>query len=261
LRTFVAVGLALAGGLALASYARAQTTYVPTFGPATAPSAKPPAKAPRPVEQSDHDDVRLRPGVGYFGRFDAPLGHSAERTAHVHMLGVRFWFRRKVGLDAALGFDTNFGSGDASRFAFAARTSLPYALFISEHLTLFVAPTLAYAQGAESVPGQPGTSPITGLPRTPPATKYAGFRASLGGRIGAEVQFGFIAATRLALSASIGFDVDFARGTTRAAPPPTSRDPEPAVKDSTANRFGLRTTPGGDQLASLLGNIAVVCYF
>jgi hypothetical protein len=259
LRGPLAVAVAFAGGVFVSTFARAQTTYVPTFG-SSAPSAKA-APPPRPVEQTDHDDVRLRPGIGYLGRIDAPLGESAESTAHVHLLGVRFWFRRRIGIDVAAGFDTDLGSSDTSRRAFGARAALPIALFISDRLTLYVAPTVAYAQGAEHIEGKPGISPITGLARTPPTTKYGGLRASVGGRIGAELQFGFIGATRLAFSASVGLDVDFVRGWTSAAPQPTSRDPEPAVRESSANRFSVRTVPGSDPLASILGNIAVVCYF
>jgi len=245
------VALLLAAlGVSLASApARADTQpFVPwakTTAPATVKTV--------PTEETDHDEVRLRLGLGYFGRFDVPLGRTGESTAGAQMIGMRVWFRRMIGFDLALGLHTRLGtdSAGASSLAAAVRASLPVALVITKHLTLFVAPTVGYGQGGETEPGRTQYNPVTGLEWTPPETRRRGLRASVGGRIGGELHLGFIATSRLSLTGSIGLDLDYLRGTTSAAPTPTSRDPAPQAAESKASAFGTK----------VLGNIAIIGYF
>lgn len=229
-------------------------TFVP-WAPAPAATAK-----AVPVDDTDHDDVRLRLGLGYFGRFDVPLGRDGETTVGAQTIGLRLWFRRMIGFDFAIGFHTRVGSDDSS-LALAARASLPIALAVTRHVTFFVAPTIGYGQGGETVGGRRQLSPITGLEWTPSETRRRGLRASVGGRIGAEVHLGFIGASRLSITGSVGVDADYSRGTTSAPPTPTSRDPEPAAVDSKSSRFAARTTFSEDAWSSVLGNIAIVGYF
>lgn len=230
------------------------------------PWAPPPPVAPKtvPVENTDHDEVRLRLGVGYFGRFDVPLGRAAATTAGAQMVGVRVWFRRVIGLDLSLGFRAAVGKEDgepASALAYAARASLPIALVITRHLTLFVAPTVGFGQGGETHPGRRQLNPITGVEWTPGETRHRGLRASVGGRVGGELHLGFIATSRLSLIGSIGVDVSYLRGDTSTPPAPTSRDPEPRATSSSSSTFAARTTISEDPWSAVLGNVAIVAYF
>lgn len=242
--------------LLVASPAVAAEPWVPW-----APTAPAEAKVVR-VEDTDHDDVRLRIGAGYFGRFDVPLGREGEAVAGAQMVGVRVWFRRSVGLDVAAGFHVRLGSKDSpSALSIAGRVSLPVALAITRHATFFLAPTIGYGQGGETSPGGRQLSPITGLEWEPPDTRRRGLRATVGGRLGAELHLGFIGVSRLSLTASVGLDFDLRRGTTSAPPSPTSRNPQPQAESSTRTAFVARTTFSEDALSAALGNVAVVAYF
>ncbi|MBI2392638.1 MAG: hypothetical protein HYV09_23840 [Deltaproteobacteria bacterium] len=250
------------GGLALSMASAPARADTQPF----VPWAPPPPVAPKtvPVENTDHDEVRLRLGVGYFGRFDVPLGRSNATTAGAQMVGIRVWFRRVIGLDFALGFHARLGEEDdesASALAIAARASLPVALVITRHFTLFVAPTVGWGQGGETHPGRRQLNPITGVEWTPPETRHRGLRATVGGRVGGELHLGFIATSRLSLIGTIGVDVDYLRGTTSAPPTPTSRDPEPRATSSSSSAFAARTTISEDAWSAVLGNVAIVAYF
>jgi len=220
------------------------------YAPFTAP-AKPPPPPKDEAADSDHEAIRLRPGLGYFGRVDAPLAQKIDAVP-VHRVGMRLWFRRYVGVDISAG--ANIDTGDGPRtYAWGARVALPIALLIDTRVTLFVAPSLAYAQATETVEGSEVTNPITGLPYTPPDATRRGLALSGGGRLGAEVQLGAIGLTRVAILASVGLDAHYVRGSTRAAGPPTTRDPEPRSVTTSSNRLAVET--------SFLTNLGAVFYF
>jgi len=257
----------LCSSVASAENKPAETNYVP-WAPGSEPKPQP---APE-ILNSDHEEVRLRPGFGYFGRIDAPLGQLGARASEsepVHLIGFRVWFRRLVAFELAIGGSVRFGSSETSEahgngpstFALAARTSLPIALVITKHLTLYVAPTLAYTQAGETLPSGAIANPITGLDRMPPETRHTGLRLAAGGRLGAEVQFGFLKIERLSLNATIGLDAMYTRAKTNAAPAPTTIDPEPAAVDSRYSRFSVRTSFADDAWTAILGNVALVAYF
>lgn len=220
------------------------------YAPFTAP-AKPPPPPKDEAADSDHEAIRMRPGLGYFGRIDAPLARDIDAVP-VHLVGMRVWFRRYVGLDVSVGGNVDTGDGPRT-YAWGARVALPIALLIDSHVTLFVAPTLAYAHAIETVEGTRTTNPITGLPYTPPDATRRGIALSGGGRVGAEVQLGAIGLTRVSLLASIGLDAHYVRGSTRAAGPPSTREPEPRSATTSSNRFALDT--------SFLANLGAVFYF
>lgn len=231
-----------------------------------APTAGAPATPAKgiPKDDTDHDDVRLRVGVGYFGQFTLPLGKDSAAAAAPQLIGIRTWFRRAVGLDVAVGFHTRIGRGDendASLLAVAGRVSLPIALAVTRHLTLFVAPTVGYGQGGQTEPGRAQLNPVTGLSWTPPDTRQRGLRATVGGRIGGELHLGFIGVSRLTITGSVGLDLDYLRGTTSAPPTPTSRTPEPSAASQSGSTFVARTTFSDDPWAAVLGNVALVGYF
>lgn len=242
IRAAIAAAVALSSALASA----ADVNYAPFTAP-----AKPPPPPKDEAADSDHEAIRLRPGLGYFGRIDAPLARDTDAVP-VHLVGMRLWFRRHVGLDVSVGANVDTGDGPRT-YAWGARVALPIALLIDTHVTLFVAPTLAYAHGIETVDGERVTNPITGLPYTPPDATRRGIALSGGGRLGAEVQLGAIGLTRVALLASVGLDANYVRGSTRAAGPPTTGDPEPRSATTNDIRLVVET--------SFLGNLGAVFYF
>lgn len=247
----------------------ARAAQPPPAAPATAtPPAAAPASAeteetPGEIADTDHEANRLRIGAGYFGRFDVPLGNPGVRAAGdvqpTHQIGLRYWFRRRLAFEVALGGGVQ--SGSPKTLAWSARFSLPVALFVEKHLTLFVAPTVAYGQGTETVKGDKTVSPITGLERTPPDAQHTGLRLSIGARLGAELHLGFLGMQRLSLIGAVGLDASYLRGVSSAAPAPTTKDPDPKAVDSRSSKVSLRTTFSDDPWASFLGNVAIVGYF
>jgi hypothetical protein len=198
-----------------------------------------PAKPPVEITDTDHEAIRLRPGLGYFGQLDS-----------VHMFGLRYWFRRSVGLDVALGGRGESGSERRS-FAVAARVSLPLAYLTEKHITMFVAPSLGYTQGGETVIGQPAVSPITGLTQTPPDSHHTRTLVTAGARIGGELHFGFLGVQRLSLIGTFGIDAAYTREWNQAAGPSTTRDPVPRAVESRSNVVRAATD----------WNAAVIYYF
>lgn len=254
----------------LAGLASASTPARASPGPAAPPAGAPAsAAAPAPaddaegVADTDHEAIRLRVGVGYFGRFDVPLGDPGRRALGdvqpTHLVGLRTWFRRRLGLDVALGGAVR--SGPPRTFAWSLRASLPVAVFVEKHLTLFVAPTLGYGQATETVKGEAAINPITGLEATPPDARHTGFRLSAGLRVGAEIHLGFLGMQRLSLLGAVGLDASYLRGATSAAPAPTTKDPNPRATDTRSSEVAVRTTFSEDPWASFIGNVAFVGYF
>lgn len=251
-----------------ASFAEAPAKPVgPAAPPAAAPASAVAAPAspdePEGVPDTDHEAIRLRVGLGYFGRFDVPLGDPGRRALGdvqpTHLVGLRTWFRRRLGLDVAIGGAVH--SGPPRTFAWSLRASLPVALFVEKHLTLFVAPTLGYGQAVETVKGEAAINPITGLEATPPDARHTGLRVSAGLRVGAEVHFGFLGMQRLSLIGSVGLDASYLRAATSAAPAPTTKDPTPKATDTKSSEVAFRTTFSEDPWASFVGNVAFVAYF
>ncbi len=243
--------------------AAAPTGAPATATPTSAAPATEPAETQGEIADTDHEANRLRVGAGYFGRFDVPLGNPGVRAAGpvqpTHQVGIRYWFRRKLALEFAVGGYVQ--SGSPKTFAWSARFALPVALLIEKHLTLYLAPTVGYGQAAETVRGEKVVSPITGLERTPPDAQHTGLRVTAGARLGAELHFGFLGMQRLSLIAAVGLDASYVRGVSTAAGPATTKDPDPKAVETRATSLGVRTMFSDDPWASFLGNVAIVGYF
>ncbi len=259
--TLVTVSLSLITGSAWAASPPPAPAAQPA--PAAAPATAEAEETPGEIADTDHEANRLRLGVGYFGRFDVPLGNPGSRAAGemqpTHQVGVRYWFRRRLAFEAAVGGSVQ--SGSPKTLVWSVRIALPIAALVEKHLTLFVAPTAAYGQGTETVRGEKAVSPITGLEFTPPDAQHTGLRLSIGGRVGAELHLGFLGMQRLSFIGAVGLDANYVRGASNAAGPPTTKDPEPKAVDTKASRVSLRTTFSDDPWASFLGNVAIVGYF
>jgi hypothetical protein len=114
-------------------------------------------------------------------------------TVNAPVIGARYWFGPRVGLDAGIGFGLQSGNEQPKSVGVALHAGIPVALVHTGHYTLEIVPetTVGFtagtiqdaAQGAQSVNG---------------------FLLRVGARAGAEVHFGFIGIPELALQATIG---------------------------------------------------------
>jgi len=179
---------------------------LPTAATRAAPSAK---EAP----SVDHDLFVKHLAVGYFGVASLPIAASGmagappqRGTVSAPVVGVRYWLRRNVGIDAGVGLGLLTGSQDItqngssssggngpSSFGFAAHAGVPIALAYATHYVFELVP--------EALVGfTTGTIKNSGMTDQ----TVSGFRLDVGARAGAEIHFGFIGVPQLALQASIG---------------------------------------------------------
>jgi hypothetical protein len=149
-------------------------------------------------------------GVGYLGTSLLPIAvppagaglPPTGGTVTAPAIGARYWFSRRIGLDAGLGFGFSAGSqmvnsassAAPSSFGLDVHAGLPIALTSSSHYVFEVVPetlvgfTTGIIQGGARVPNQ----------------NLGGFLLNAGARVGSEIHFGFIGIPQLALQASVG---------------------------------------------------------
>jgi len=227
----------------------------------------PPAKETAPESTpSDHESVVGHLAVGYFGISQLPVGETAtgiggtvgQGTVNAPVVGVRYWFQNHIGLDAGVGFGyltasqstTNTagattGASAPSSWGFALHAGLPLALAYSKHFTFEAVPeiTLGFAGGSIS-------SATVGPGATTLNESVTGFLLDAGGRVGAEIQFGFIGIPQLALEGSIGLYVRHqAYGATVGN------------AGQSAQSTGIATSVGSAPWAIFTDNIAALYYF
>jgi hypothetical protein len=182
------------------------------------------------------------------------------------IIGARYWFQERMGIDAGLGF--GFGSSSASvkvqsvetsadgpaQNAFALHAGIPIAFAQGKHYTFLVVPEANFAYAWQTVkqqnvaPGQVAAGDI----------HFNGLRLDIGARVGTEIQFGFIGVPELALQASVGLAFQhFNYGTSQSASPPTT------INDTSSslsvNKLG--TTVQSDPWALFVNNISAIYYF
>lgn len=198
---------------------------------------------------SDREQWIGRIGIGFYGLHAIPLPqadanlidpsepnspfqlniHDLSRTVTAPAVGIRYWFSRDLGLDAAIGFwsvggrdkstDPN-GSRESdleSRMAFLLHGGLPIVLGGGKHVSVQLTPeaNLGFASGKWK------PAPTGG--NLPPTVDESGFLLQLGARLGAEVFFGFIGMPELALDGSLGLYLQTRSGTAKAGNTEMSR--------------------------------------
>lgn len=192
----------------------------------------------------DRDQERWvgRVGIGFYGLHAIPLPqadanlvdpsdpnspfqlniHDLSRAVTAPAVGIRYWFSRDLGLDAAIGFWTVGGADKStdpngsresdleSRTAFLLHGGLPIVLGGGRHVSVQLTPevNLGFASGKWK------PAPTGG--NLPPAVDESGFLLQMGARIGAEVFFGFIGMPELALDGSLGLYLQTRSGTAKA---------------------------------------------
>jgi hypothetical protein len=171
--------------------------------PATTVAATTAPPPPAPAVD-DHASVVRHLGVGYQGISSLPIatgccdtgGNAQMGTVNAPVIGVRYWFRQSVGVDAGVGLGIQTGSAQPSAYGFAFHAGLPVVLGRGRHTAFEVTPeaTVGFTKG--TIPAPMGMNVADG--------HAGGLLLRAGARAGAEVHFGFIGLPELALQATVG---------------------------------------------------------
>jgi hypothetical protein len=189
--------------MALAQEPPPEPAPVPAPPTAYTTAPAPPAPVmPAPSEQprDEHEQFVHHLAIGYLGVATLPIAASGAPnsppqagTVNAPVIGVRYWFSRRVGLDAGLGLGLLTGSEQPTSFGGAIHAGLPLALAHATHYTFEIIPeaTTGFTTGNIAIPTQNNAN-------------VGGFLVKVGVRAGAEIHFGFIGIPQLALQATIG---------------------------------------------------------
>jgi hypothetical protein len=161
----------------------------------------------------DHERFIRHFAVGYQGISQILVGQPSagtpattqSTTLTAPVVGVRYWLQRGIGIDAGVGLGYAGSSSSSttngvttstngpSIFGFALHGGVPLAFAEGRHYTFELVPeaTFGFAGGSQGNVGETGV------------------RLDVGGRIGAEVHFGFIGVPELALQASVGLYFEY----------------------------------------------------
>jgi hypothetical protein len=272
-RTIVTVGAVVLSATTFATSARAQGAPPPPSTAATPITAKVEDDAP------DHERFVGHFAVGYFGISQIPIGTAepaaatgagippiintpGQGTVTAPIIGVRYWLKRGMGIDAGIGFGYQQGgtnvtvvnangttttqslSNTNNAFAFALHGGVPFALAEGRHYVFEFVPETTFGFATGTVKGAPGAPPG-------PDTGVSGIRFNIGARVGAELPFGFIGIPELALQASIGVYVSYGQA---------------GVSQSNGNSWSTNqtnfaTTVQGDPWAIFADTISALYYF
>lgn len=202
------------------------------------------------VGGSDHSRMVGTFGVGYLGQAGLTTidGSGDEVAVDVPVIGVRYWFNNRMGLDAGLGFatggtTTTVGPTETEApdpFAMAIRAGVPFALMDSRHFVFQVVPELGFGFSSNTIDAGGGDD-----------TEVSSTHFDIGARVGAEIHFGFIDIPQLALQAGVGLRFSADGGSAEQG------GDELASFSSTR----LATTVGSDPWSIFTGGVAALYYF
>ncbi len=212
---------------------------------------------------TDHAAVVGDWGVGFFGIQNVPVcrniacdGTINGDTLAAPTVGIRYWLSSLLGIEAAIGFASTSGGGsiktppagttqnfdDRTVTAFALHGGVPLALADSKHFTFEVIPEMNLGFAGGSLRGMTTAQDET----------YGGNIFELGGRIGAEVHFGFIDLPKLALVGSLGLLMHLDHRSSGLSDGSVQRS---------HNTFNLATTVYNKPWEVFTGNISAIYYF
>jgi hypothetical protein len=273
-RTILTVGALVLGASTYTARAHAQqapdTTKVGA-PPASSTTATPIA-AKVEDDSPDHERFIGHFAVGYFGISQIPIGTAtpagtganepaagAPGTVTSPIIGIRYWLKRGMGIDAGIGIGYQSGgtttvnggttttvANNNNAFAFALHAGVPFALAEGHHYVFEFVPetTLGFSTGTvKGAPGAPGAG-------AGPDTSVNGLLFNIGARVGAELHFGFIGVPELALQASIGVYLAYGQSSASIA-----------NNSVTTNLTGFSTTVSGDPWAIFADTISALYYF
>jgi hypothetical protein len=233
---------------------------LPDSPPPGSRGTEPPASAERgppagALERSDHDALVGHLAVGYFGVSQLPIavppvGPSTVPeggTITAPVIGARYWFHRRFGVDLGLGLALSTGSESVNStsgkvptsFGLAGHVGLPIAVVAISHYVFEVVPETLVGFTTGTLPGT-GTADQS----------VSGFRFDVGARAGAEIHFGFIGIPELALQGSVGLYFSF-----------QSYRWSQTVNSASVQSDSLATNVGANPWAIFVNNVAALYYF
>ncbi len=221
---------------------------------------------------SDHEAVVGSIGIGLLGLAEIPVGvadpiggGSARRTASSPMtapvLGFRYWFGPRIGIEAGVGFSfsggvikvTNLPDADnATTRAYAFHGGLPLSLTFGKHYNLLAVPY--FGVGISSATDTRGTTgsadDIFGK----------GMLVEGGLKMGVEVQLGGIGLEGLALQLTGGVRVRY-ESTSADVPVLNNMGAATGSVDIETTNVIVATSPGSSLGSALAGTLAAIYYF
>ena len=205
---------------------------------------------------TDHSLVVGHLGVGYFGQFSMPLGAGvagpgvvAANPVPLELVGVRYWFDDRVGLDVALGLGVQSGSTSVngvssdrpSIFGLGLHVGVPVALYNGKHYSFVVIPQATYGHESETIKA-------TGAGAQD--NKHTGYHFQIGAALGGIFHFGFIGIPQLTLDATVGLLADVNGGGTTVG-----------TGDANFSTFGLTTSTAHQPWNIFFSNVAAIYHF
>jgi hypothetical protein len=246
-----------------------------SFGAASSEASNDDAPQDR-AGMSDHQKMIGTIGVGFFGTLTVPVmgcnaaaggcpAYDDGASVLAPTLGARYWWKRWIGFEAALGF--NHTSGDTETVvnngttstttlqvgptvtAFAMHLAVPFALADSGHFVFEVIPELNFGVSGGSYEGATAVQDWD----------IGGSMVEFGGRIGGEIHFGFIGIPQLALQGTIGLHL---RHESRSATQEGDLNAAPAIPktDIDQSRTVFSTTLQGEPWDIFGGSITAIYY-
>ncbi len=228
-----------------------------------------------PTGTTDHAAVVHRWGVGFFGVLGVPAmgcnaaggpvgtcpagGLDLNGTVSAPTIGVRYWLEDGLGIELALGLGVHSAGSTTtvtgstaspetnapSMFALALHGGVPLVFAQSKHFAFEVVPELNFGVASGS-----WTSPANAK------INLSGLLFQVGGRIGTEIQFGFMDLPQLALQASVGLMLSVENRGASA-----SNAPAAGTTDVSSSAFNFGTTVNGAPWDIFKGNVAAIYYF
>jgi hypothetical protein len=175
------------------------------------------AAAPQKFDDNtpDHERFIGHFAVGYFGVSQLPIATPILNGGAISgvtpdnvsapIVGVRYWLTRTIGIDGGLGLGITGGSTEVvnggtttttdkqSKFGAVLHGGVPLAFAHGKHYSFLVIPEMNIGFTSGTIKQLNG-----------PDVDLSGFRFDLGGRVGAEIHFGFIGLPELSLEGSVG---------------------------------------------------------
>lgn len=232
----------------------------PAPPPAAAAPAPPPASPKEPEVAdgaTDHEKMVGHFAAGYLGVSQLPIAQVAgagvsQGSVSAPVLGMRYWLNKRMGVDVGVGVGVSTATssvtvggvstdtGTPATTGFALHAGVPFALAYSQHFTFELVPEVNFGY-AGTYAHAAGGQPDIGL---------NGIRLDVGGRIGAELHFGFIGIPQLSLQGTIG--VSFRYDTVWASQ---------GNNGASLSTIGVGTTFQNDPWAIFTNSVAALYYF
>lgn len=169
-----------------------------------------------------------------------PTGGTVTAPA----IGARYWFTRRLGLDAAVGFGYSAGSQSVNgssvstptTVGFDVHAGMPIAVASTSHYVFEIVPEALVGYTTGSISGATSQS-------------VDGLLVNVGGRIGLELHFGFIGVPQLSLQASVGLYLSY-----------TSFSWSQGANTASVSTTSLATSVSGAPWAIFVNNISALYY-